>query len=126
MSGVLFGLCVVLMISVSCSGQTLECFHCDLGFWDMCHTTKVNCSIGEQCFAGTGVAASVLNIKMMGCLARDDCNKTTVVTFPANKTVYKMTKYCCEEDLCNGGTEVLMASYTLTTLAIALIMGLTS
>ncbi|KAK3551398.1 hypothetical protein QTP70_016634 [Hemibagrus guttatus] len=98
MSGVVLGLCVVLMISVSCTGQTLECFHCELGFWDMCHITKVNCSAGEQCFVGIGVAASVLKIKMMGCLAIDDCNKTTIVTFPANKTLYKMTKslkVCC-------------------------------
>ncbi|XP_058258526.1 sperm acrosome membrane-associated protein 4 [Hemibagrus wyckioides] len=125
MSGVVLGLCVVLMISVSCSGQTLECFHCELGFWDMCHTTKVNCSAGEHCFVGIGVAASVLKIKMMGCLASDDCNKTTIVTFPANKTLYKMTKYCCEENYCNGGTEVRIESYTLITLVIAQIMCLT-
>ncbi|KAB5586794.1 hypothetical protein PHYPO_G00005630 [Pangasianodon hypophthalmus] len=125
MSGVVLGLCVVLMISVSCSGQALECYHCDLGFWDMCHTTKMNCSAGEQCFVGIGVAASVLKIKMMGCLAKDDCNKTTVVTFPANKTLYKMTKNCCDKNYCNGGTEVLMGSFTLMALVIAQIMGLT-
>ncbi|MCJ8728566.1 hypothetical protein PDJAM_G00005960 [Pangasius djambal] len=124
MSGVVLGLCVVLMISVSCSGQALECYHCDLGFWDMCHTTKLNCSAGEQCFVGIGVAASVLKIKMMGCLAKDGCNKTTIVTFPANKTLYKMTKNCCDENYCNGGTEVLMASFTLMALVTAQIIGL--
>ncbi|XP_017319123.1 sperm acrosome membrane-associated protein 4 [Ictalurus punctatus] len=125
MSGVVLGLCVVvLLISVSCSGQTLDCFQCELGFWDMCHTTKTNCSAGEQCFVGIGVAASVLKIKMMGCLANDHCNKTTIVTFPANKTLYKMTRTCCGENYCNGGPEVLMASLTLMALVIAQIMGI--
>ncbi|XP_060776586.1 sperm acrosome membrane-associated protein 4-like [Neoarius graeffei] len=124
MSAVILGFCVVLMASISCLGQTLECFHCKLGFWDMCHTTRMNCSAGEQCFVGIGVAASVVKIKMMGCL-EDDCNKTTVVTFPENKTLYKMTKNCCDEDYCNGGPEVQMASLTLLTLVIAQIMGLT-
>lgn len=154
------------------SGQTLDCFQCELGFWDMCHTTKTNCSAGEQCFVGIGVAgmclwlwfffyiyiyyikkaeslvyfsnkmcntdhkmwsslikvscllASVLKIKMMGCLANDHCNKTTIVTFPANKTLYKMTRTCCGENYCNGGPEVLMASLTLMALVIAQIMGI--
>ncbi|XP_060776587.1 sperm acrosome membrane-associated protein 4-like [Neoarius graeffei] len=124
MSAVILGLCVVLMASVSYSGQTLECFHCQLGFWDMCHTTRMNCSAGEQCFVGIGVAASVVKIKMMGCLDEDNCNVTTIVTFPENKTLYKMTKNCCDENYCNGGTEVQMASLSLA-LVIAQIMGLT-
>lgn len=69
----------------------------------------------------SSLLASVVKIKMMGCLAEDDCNKTTILTFPANKTLYKMTKNCCDENYCNGGTEVLMASFTLT-LALAQIM----
>ncbi|WP_411024045.1 hypothetical protein, partial [Salmonella sp. s58079] len=124
MAGIILCLCVVLMVCVSCSGQTLECFHCELGFWDMCHTTKINCSAGEQCYVGIGVAASVVKIKTMGCLAKDDCNKTTVVTFPANKTtLYKMTNNCCDENYCNKGTEVLIESIPLIALVIAQIIG---
>ncbi|KAF4088102.1 hypothetical protein AMELA_G00079010 [Ameiurus melas] len=123
MSGVVLGLCVLVLISVFCLGQTLDCFQCELGFWDMCHTTKTNCSAGEQCFVGIGVAASVLKIKTMGCLANDHCNKTTIVTFPANKTLYKMTRICCGENYCNGGPEILMASLTLMALVVAQIMG---
>lgn len=65
------------------------------------------------------ILASVLKIKMMGCLSKDDCNKTTIVTFPANKTLYKMTHSCCDENYCNRATQGLMASFTLVALAIA-------
>lgn len=73
------------------------------------------------------VLGSVLKIKMMGCLAKADCNKTTILNFPANQTVYKMTKNCCDEDYCNGGTEVLKSSVTLGLLVFgtAQMMGLT-
>ncbi|XP_053351315.1 sperm acrosome membrane-associated protein 4 [Clarias gariepinus] len=122
MTALFFCFCVVMLTFASCLGQTLECFQCDLGFWDMCHTTTMNCSDGEQCFVGIGVAAAVLKIKMMGCLINDDCNKTTIVSFPVNKTLYKMTKYCCEEDYCNGGSKVLMTTFSLMAPVIAQIM----
>lgn len=34
----------------------LECFRCDLGFWDACYTTETNCSRGELCYTGRGKA----------------------------------------------------------------------
>ena len=38
----------------------LECFRCDLGFWDACYTTRVYCSPGERCFTGRGKAGGPL------------------------------------------------------------------
>lgn len=37
----------------------LQCFKCDLGFWDACYTTKTNCSHGERCYTGRGKAGAV-------------------------------------------------------------------
>ncbi|KTF95403.1 hypothetical protein cypCar_00022037 [Cyprinus carpio] len=53
----------VMVISLFCLGQTLECFRCELGFWDVCYTTKTNCSDDELCYVGIGKAVSVLDIK---------------------------------------------------------------
>ncbi len=36
--------------------EFLKCFRCDLGFWDTCYTTEINCSIGERCYTGRGKA----------------------------------------------------------------------
>ncbi len=36
--------------------EFLECFRCDLGFWDACYTTETNCSLGELCYTGRGKA----------------------------------------------------------------------
>lgn len=36
--------------------EFLECFRCDLGFWDACYTTETNCSQGERCYTGRGKA----------------------------------------------------------------------
>ncbi|XP_072534882.1 LOW QUALITY PROTEIN: sperm acrosome membrane-associated protein 4-like [Salminus brasiliensis] len=119
MSGITAALVLGLLVAVSCSGQTLECFRCDLGFWDVCYTTKTNCSDEEQCFVGIGKAASVLDIKVMGCLPVRDCNKTTALEFPSNKTLYTMTKNCCDESYCNGSPGALMASFTLIVLTAA-------
>lgn len=133
------------------TGLTLECFRCDLGFWDLCFTTKTNCSEDELCYVGIGKAgkcgandhldkpspfgtlanflsgfsASVLDIKVMGCLPMEDCNKTTVVEFLGNKTFYTMNSTCCEEDFCNSGpaVQLSLAPLLLTVLVIAQIMG---
>lgn len=40
--------------------ESLKCFRCDLGFWDTCYTTEINCSHGERCFTGRG-KAGVMN-----------------------------------------------------------------
>ncbi|XP_052003761.1 sperm acrosome membrane-associated protein 4-like [Xyrauchen texanus] len=125
MKGDILIVCVIFM-SWFCSGQTLKCFRCDLGFWDLCYTTKSNCSNDELCSVGIGKAATVLDIKVMGCLAIDQCNKTTVVEFPANKTIYTMKTTCCEEDFCNAGPTVQfsLTSLLFTLLLIAQMLGL--
>uniref|UniRef100_A0A8B9JP26 UPAR/Ly6 domain-containing protein n=1 Tax=Astyanax mexicanus TaxID=7994 RepID=A0A8B9JP26_ASTMX len=109
----------VLIFEMYILHNCILCFRCDLGFWDVCYTTKTNCSYEEQCFVGIGKAASVLDIKVMGCLPVKDCNKTTTIEFSSNKTLYTMTKNCCEEDYCNGSPGALMASVTLTILTVA-------
>ncbi|XP_059423371.1 sperm acrosome membrane-associated protein 4-like [Carassius carassius] len=114
-----------LVMSLFCLGQTLECFRCKLGFWDMCYTTKKNCSDNEQCYVGVGKAASVLDIKVKGCLQKEECNKTTVVEFLANKTLYTLKTTCCEENLCNAGPSIQLSlvPLLLPVLLIAEMMG---
>lgn len=72
-----------------------------------------------------GFSASVLDIKVMGCLPMEECNKTTVVEFLANKTLYIMNTTCCEEDFCNSSPAVQLSltPLFLTILLIAQMMG---
>ncbi|XP_035493311.1 sperm acrosome membrane-associated protein 4-like [Scophthalmus maximus] len=82
--------------------ELLECFRCDLGFWDACYTTETNCSLGERCFTGRGKAADVLDVKTLGCVKAEECDvETTVELFP-NRTVFVMTKRCCDTPFCNS------------------------
>nr|XP_046191417.1 lymphocyte antigen 6D-like [Oncorhynchus gorbuscha] len=85
-------------------GQALKCYKCDLGFWDLCYTTEVNCNAGENCFSGVGKAIKFVDIKMKGCLKVNECNKTITTDFPnsSNRTVYNIMKACCDTDLCNA------------------------
>uniref|UniRef100_A0A672KF85 Sperm acrosome membrane-associated protein 4-like n=1 Tax=Sinocyclocheilus grahami TaxID=75366 RepID=A0A672KF85_SINGR len=112
----------VMVVSLFCLGQTLQCFRCELGFWDVCYTTKTNCSDDELCYVGIGKAgkSSVLDIKVMGCLPMEACNKTTVVEFLAKKTLYTLKTTCCEQDLCNAGPSIQLSLAALL-LAILLI-----
>lgn len=57
--------------------ESLKCFRCDLGFWDVCYTTETNCSLGERCFTGRGTAGvmnetvfspQLNNLSTGGCL----------------------------------------------------------
>ncbi|XP_054462220.1 sperm acrosome membrane-associated protein 4 [Anoplopoma fimbria] len=111
--------------------QALKCYKCSIGFGDLCLTSEITCTGGDQCFSGVGKAAGVLDIKTKGCLAVDMCNKTKEVNFPtsgSNTTVYTLTKTCCSTDLCNAapglpGTSVLnLALATITALFAANIM----
>nr|XP_019957966.1 PREDICTED: sperm acrosome membrane-associated protein 4-like [Paralichthys olivaceus] len=85
-------------------GQALQCYKCKLGVLNLCITSEITCTAGEICFSGVGTAASFMDIKMKGCLAQGECNKTKEVNFPSdsNSTFYTMTKTCCSTDFCNG------------------------
>ncbi|TMS18064.1 sperm acrosome membrane-associated protein 4 [Larimichthys crocea] len=113
-------------------GQTLQCYKCNIGIWNMCLTTKMTCGSGEQCFSGIGKAASFVDISMKGCLAVAECNQTKEVNFPSstsNSTVYTMTKTCCSTDLCNAapglpatsGLNLALATFTALFVAINLV-----
>ncbi|XP_017275760.1 sperm acrosome membrane-associated protein 4 [Kryptolebias marmoratus] len=99
---------VIFMFAVAvcfAAGQALMCYKCEFGFGDLCLTTNTTCKTGEYCYSGEGKAAGFISIKMKGCLAMAECNKTENVNFPtsgSNTTVYKMTKTCCNMDLCNA------------------------
>ncbi|XP_023658278.2 sperm acrosome membrane-associated protein 4-like [Paramormyrops kingsleyae] len=100
MNRVLVG--VLAAIVLFAFGHSLECHRCDLGFWNMCLTTKMTCKPGEQCFSGTGKAAHVIDIKKKGCLRSEDCNQESIVSFFTNKTLYSFNTTCCATDLCNA------------------------
>ncbi|KAL3043705.1 hypothetical protein OYC64_003547 [Pagothenia borchgrevinki] len=114
-------------------GQALQCYKCTIGFGDFCITTKTTCESGEQCFSGSGEAAGFVDIKKKGCLVLAKCNKTENTDLPysissSNTTVYKMTKTCCDTDLCNaapglpGASGVSLALATVTALFMANIL----
>ncbi|XP_004073814.1 sperm acrosome membrane-associated protein 4 [Oryzias latipes] len=111
-------------------GQTLQCYKCDIGFWNLCITSKITCKDGEHCFSGLGTAAKYLDIKMKGCLVVASCNQTEDVNFPSNSntSVYKMTKTCCNSDLCNGaprlpgGTSLSLAVAVMSALITARVL----
>ncbi|XP_036372209.1 sperm acrosome membrane-associated protein 4 [Megalops cyprinoides] len=100
-------------------GQALECYKCDIGFWNLCFTTKTTCAAGQQCFSGVGKAADFVDIKMKGCLNTAECDKVTNVEFFNNKTVYTMNKTCCATDLCNGSPGLPVVTPLSLTLASA-------
>ncbi|XP_055084070.1 protein Bouncer-like [Periophthalmus magnuspinnatus] len=82
--------------------DSLECFRCDLGFWDTCYTTKTNCSPTERCYTGRGKAADVLDVKILGCAKAEECNVMTTVELYPNQTIFTMTKHCCDTPFCNS------------------------
>uniref|UniRef100_A0AAQ5ZVR7 UPAR/Ly6 domain-containing protein n=1 Tax=Amphiprion ocellaris TaxID=80972 RepID=A0AAQ5ZVR7_AMPOC len=81
---------------------SLECFRCDLGFWDACYTTETNCSTGELCFTGRGRAANSLDVKTLGCVKAEECGVETTVELFSNNTIFVMTKHCCDTPFCNS------------------------
>ncbi|XP_045900275.1 sperm acrosome membrane-associated protein 4-like [Micropterus dolomieu] len=83
-------------------GEYLKCFYCDLGFWDACYTTETNCSLGERCYTGRGKAADTLDVKTLGCVKAEKCGVETMVELFSNKTIFVMTKHCCDTPFCNS------------------------
>ncbi|XP_077455322.1 protein Bouncer-like isoform X2 [Stigmatopora argus] len=81
--------------------EPLQCFRCDLGFWDACYTTETNCSLGERCFTGRGKAGDALDVKTLGCVNPEECNVETTVEFLFNNSIFVMTKHCCDTPFCN-------------------------
>ncbi|CAJ1062214.1 sperm acrosome membrane-associated protein 4-like [Xyrichtys novacula] len=80
----------------------LKCFRCELGFWDACYTTETNCSHKEVCFTGRGKAADTLDVKTLGCAKVEECGMESGVELFYNKTLFIMTKHCCNTDFCNS------------------------
>uniref|UniRef100_A0A3P9JKP9 UPAR/Ly6 domain-containing protein n=1 Tax=Oryzias latipes TaxID=8090 RepID=A0A3P9JKP9_ORYLA len=85
--------------------EHLECFRCDLGFWDACYTTETNCSRGELCYTGRGKAADALDIKTLGCVMAEECEVEMAVELFPNRTIFAMTKYCCDTPYCNSADQ---------------------
>ncbi|CAL8290804.1 unnamed protein product [Merluccius merluccius] len=94
--------------------ELLECFRCDLGFWDTCYTTTVFCSSGEKCFTGRGKAADILDVKTQGCVKTEECSAESTLELYPNTTIYTMTKHCCDTPFCNAAhthQPICMCSY---------------
>ncbi|XP_075868895.1 protein Bouncer-like [Nelusetta ayraudi] len=87
----------------------LQCFKCDLGFWDACYTTETTCVPGERCFTGRGKAGE-LDIKTLGCARAEECEMETTVEFLFNATVFVMTKHCCNGPFCNSAHKLESAA----------------
>ncbi|MCJ8735579.1 hypothetical protein PDJAM_G00248760 [Pangasius djambal] len=117
MSKILVGIFTVALCFTL--GYTLQCYKCEIGFWDLCFTSKETCAANQQCFIGRGKTAGVIKLRMSGCLNIAECNKTTDVPFPSgsNTSIYQMTKTCCDTDLCN--TAAPLANTHTLVLAIA-------
>ncbi|XP_076592414.1 protein Bouncer-like isoform X2 [Chaetodon auriga] len=98
--------------------EFLECFRCDLGFWDACYTTKTNCSLGERCYTGRGKAGNALDIKTLGCVRAEECGTETTVELFSNKTIFAMTKHCCDTPFCNSAHELQIATLLYLTVAV--------
>ncbi|XP_077951196.1 sperm acrosome membrane-associated protein 4-like [Gasterosteus aculeatus] len=98
--------------------EFLECFRCDLGFWDACYTTKINCSVGERCYTGRGKAADTLDVKTLGCVKTDGCDVETTVELFYNNTIFAMTKKCCDTPLCNSAHKLPIAALLYLTVAL--------
>ncbi|XP_035989626.1 protein Bouncer-like [Fundulus heteroclitus] len=124
MKGLIFCVFAVMMITPAQGEEEeqltyLECFRCDLGFWDACYTTETNCSHGELCYTGRGKAADSLDIKTLGCVKAEECNVKTTVELFLNNTVFVMTKSCCDTPFCNSAQKLPIC--TLHRLALAVL-----
>ncbi|XP_018541701.2 sperm acrosome membrane-associated protein 4 [Lates calcarifer] len=98
--------------------ELLKCFRCDLGFWDACYTTETNCSFGERCYTGRGKAADVLDVKTLGCVKAEECNVETMVELFPDKTVFVMTKHCCDTPFCNSAHKLPIQALLYLTVAL--------
>ncbi|KAG5856603.1 hypothetical protein ANANG_G00009670 [Anguilla anguilla] len=117
--------CVFTVALIFALGHSLECYKCDIGFWQLCFTSRTTCSPGEKCFRGVGQAAHVIDIMKKGCLKQDECDQVSTVEFFANRTIYTMNNTCCATDLCNhapGLRWLSPVSLTLATLASMLVV----
>ncbi|XP_035768243.1 protein Bouncer-like [Neolamprologus brichardi] len=109
-----------LMESVAFEAEEehLECFRCDLGFWDACYTTETKCNLGERCYTGRGRAGDALDIKMLGCTQAEECEvETTFEIFP-NNTIFVMTKHCCDTPFCNSASKLSICALMYITVAL--------
>ncbi|KAL7868436.1 hypothetical protein SRHO_G00098200 [Serrasalmus rhombeus] len=118
MNRILLGIFAVALCFTA--AHTLQCYKCDIGLWSLCVTSTQTCSAGDLCYSGVGIAAGFVKLKMKGCLAQTECNKTTDVNFPSgsNSTIYKMTKTCCSTDLCNAAPGLSLHTLTLAVASI--------
>ncbi|XP_038134349.1 sperm acrosome membrane-associated protein 4-like isoform X2 [Cyprinodon tularosa] len=133
MKGIIFWVFAIVMLSpakgeeeeqmMDLEGQEqeeeyLECFRCDLGFWDACYTTETNCSQGELCYTGRGKAADSLDIKTLGCAKAVECNVETTVELFFNNNIFVMTKSCCDTPFCNSAQKIPIGTLFYLTLAV--------
>ncbi|XP_062421746.1 sperm acrosome membrane-associated protein 4-like [Pungitius pungitius] len=98
--------------------EFLECFRCDLGFWDACYTTQINCSVGERCYTGRGKAVDTLDVKTLGCVKADECDVETTVELFHNSTIFVMTKKCCDTPFCNSAHKLPIAALLYLTVSL--------
>uniref|UniRef100_A0A3Q3W6Q8 UPAR/Ly6 domain-containing protein n=1 Tax=Mola mola TaxID=94237 RepID=A0A3Q3W6Q8_MOLML len=97
--------------------ESMKCFRCDLGFWDVCYTTETNCSLGEVCFTGRGKAGDSLDIKTLGCVRAEECGVETTVELFMDKTIFVMTRHCCGTSFCNSAQELQISTFFYLTVA---------
>ncbi|KAJ0066144.1 hypothetical protein NL108_001381, partial [Boleophthalmus pectinirostris] len=55
----------------------------------------------------------VLDVKILGCAKAEECSIMTTVELYPNKTVFTMTKHCCDTALCNSAHTLAPSSLAL-------------
>lgn len=56
------------------------------------------------------VSAGDLDIKTLGCAKAEECGAETTVQLFANKTIFAITKHCCDTPFCNSAHKLQMTA----------------
>lgn len=62
--------------------------------------------------------ADVLDVKTLGCVKAEECNVETMVELFPDKTVFVMTKHCCDTPFCNSARKLPIQALLYLTVAL--------
>lgn len=76
-----------------------------LAIWLYCLSHKAWTAPNGRVFAGD------LDIKTLGCVKAEECGVETTVQLFANKTIFVITKHCCDTPFCNSAHKLLKSTF---------------